>query len=79
MQHISDGDKQICLCHYPIGDWYNCQHGSWHIYGHIHGDKGDVYQLMKTREHALNVAACINNYTPASIDELIRNNNAFTH
>ena len=77
MMYVTDGDKKICLCHYPIGDWYNCRHGSWHIYGHIHGDKGDVYQLMKTREHALNAAACINNYMPASINELIRNNKAF--
>lgn len=77
MMHVTDGDKQICLCHYPIGDWYKARHGSWHVYGHIHHHKGDVYQLMKTREHALNAAACINNYTPASINELIRNNKAF--
>jgi calcineurin-like phosphoesterase family protein len=77
MMHVTDGDKQICLCHYPIADWYKGRHGSWHIYGHIHADKGDVYQLMKTRPHALNAAACINSYTPCSIDELIRNNATF--
>ena len=54
-------------------DWY----GSWHIYGHIHGHKDDVYRFMNTRERALNASACINNYTPASISELIRNNKAF--
>lgn len=32
---------------------------------------------MKTRERALNAGACINNYTPASFNELIRNNKAF--
>lgn len=77
MLHVTDDDKQICLCHYPICDWYKSRHGSWHIYGHIHADRGEEYQLMKTREHALNAAACINNYTPASVDELIRNNKAF--
>ena len=77
MMHVTDGDKQICLCHYPIGDWYKSRHGSWHIYGHIHADKGDVYQLMKTKEHALNAAACINHYIPASINDLIRNNKEF--
>ena len=77
MMHVTDGDKQICLCHYPIADWYKGRHGSWHIYGHIHGSKDDVYQFMKTREHALNAAACINNYTPASIEELIQNNRTF--
>lgn len=32
---------------------------------------------MKTRERALNAAACISNYTPASFNELIRNNEYF--
>ena len=30
-----------------------------------------------TRPTALNAGACINNYTPASLNELIRNNAAF--
>ena len=77
MLHVSDGDKQICLCHYPIADWYKGRHGSWLIYGHIHNRKDDVYEFMKTRDHALNAAAAINNYTPVSFDELLRNNRAF--
>lgn len=77
MMHVEDNGNHTCLCHYPIADWYKGRHGSWHIYGHIHGDRGDVYRLMKTREHALNAGACINNYTPASLNELIRNNREF--
>ncbi len=77
MMHVVDGDKQVCLCHYPMAEWYRSSHGTWLIYGHIHGAKDETYQFMKTREHALNAAACINNYTPASINELIRNNQAF--
>lgn len=77
MLHVSDGDKQICLCHYPMAEWYKSRHGSWLIYGHIHANKDDTYQFMKHREHALNAAACINHYTPASVNELIRNNEIF--
>lgn len=77
MMHIEDQGQHICLCHYPIADWYKGRHGSWHIYGHIHNDRSDVYQLMKTREHALNAGAMINHYTPASLNELIRNNKEF--
>lgn len=77
MMHIEDNGNHICLCHYPIADWYKSRRGSWHIYGHIHNDRSDVYQLMKTRERALNAGACINNYTPASLNELIRNNREF--
>jgi calcineurin-like phosphoesterase family protein len=77
MMHVSDGDKQICLCHFPLAEWNRASHGSWHIYGHIHNRKEDTYQFMKTKERALNAAACINNYTPASMNELIRNNKIF--
>ena len=77
LTHVSDGDKQIVLCHYPMAEWYKSHHGSWHIYGHIHGNKTDTFEFMKTREHAVNAAACINRYTPASMDELIMNNNIF--
>lgn len=77
MKYVPDGKNHICLCHFPIAEWNKRRHGSWHIYGHIHADRGDVYQFMKTRGHALNAAACINNYTPASFDELVRNNELF--
>ena len=75
--HISDHDKQIILCHYPMAEWYKSRHGSWLIYGHIHNSRDEVYEFMKSRDNALNAAACINNYTPASINELIRNNDIF--
>lgn len=77
MMHVTDGDKQICLCHFPIAEWNGYMHGSWHIYGHIHSKKDETYQFMRTRERALNAGCMINNYTPATINELIRNNLAF--
>ena len=27
----------IVLCHYPISSWNRKIHGSWHLYGHVHG------------------------------------------
>ena len=77
MMHVTDGDKQICLCHFPIAECNGNMHGSWHIYGHIHSKKDETYQFMRTRERALNAGCMINNYTPATINELIRNNLAF--
>ena len=74
---VMDGDKEVILCHFPLATWYKGQYGSWHVYGHIHNRKDDVYEYMKSHERALNAAACINNYTPASINELIRNNAEF--
>lgn len=35
----SKGDLNIhiVLCHYPIISWNRKVHGSWHLYGHVHG------------------------------------------
>jgi len=27
----------IALCHYPMISWNRSVHGSWHLYGHVHG------------------------------------------
>jgi calcineurin-like phosphoesterase family protein len=31
MIHVTDGDKQICLCHFPIAEWNGYYKGAWHI------------------------------------------------
>ena len=77
MMYIQDEDKSICLCHFPIAEWNGYFHGTWHIYGHIHNSKNEAYEFMKTKERALNAGCMINNYTPASFNELVRNNEAF--
>lgn len=77
MMHVIDGGNHICLCHFPMLEWNRSQHGSWHIYGHIHNRKSDTYEIMKTKERALNAGCMINNYTPASFKELVRNNKIF--
>ncbi len=68
---------KIVLCHYPIIEWNGKFHGSWHIYGHIHNNLGDTYDVMSKESHALNAGVCINNYMPVSFKELIDNNKAF--
>ena len=77
MLHIRDGDKQIFLCHYPIAEWDGYHKGSWHIYGHIHNRRDEAYDIMKIKDRALNAGCMINNYTPASVNELIRNNELY--
>jgi len=77
MMHVTDNGNQICLCHFPLAEWNGYYKGHWHIYGHIHNRWNETYEFMRTRERALNAAACINNYTPVSMNELIRNNELF--
>lgn len=30
-------DIHIALCHYPMASWDRKPHGSWNLYGHVHG------------------------------------------
>jgi len=74
---VTDCQSRIILSHYPIAEWNNFHHGSYLIYGHIHNRTDEAYQYMKQFDRALNAGACINNYTPSSLNELIRNNKIF--
>ena len=74
LQFLKDGEYDVILCHYPLAEW-NAKHwGAYHIYGHIHNNRDEVYEYMKTQEHALNAGCMINNYEPVTIEELIQNN-----
>jgi calcineurin-like phosphoesterase family protein len=37
-KRIKINKQLIVLFHYPIQEWYRCQHGSWHLHGHCHGN-----------------------------------------
>lgn len=77
MMHVVDNGRHICVCHFPIAEWNGFYKGHYHIYGHIHNKTEGVFQYMKTLENALNAGCMINNFMPASFNELVRNNKAF--
>ena len=78
IEDVYDGEKiQVCMCHFPIAEWNAYFRGSWHVYGHIHNQKNETYEFMKTRRNCLNAGCMINNYTPASFRELVENNARF--
>ena len=68
MMNIRDGDKKICLSHYPLAEWDGYYYGNWHIYGHIHNNRNEAYEFMKTKDHAVNYpptsrqASCFNHH-----------------
>lgn len=74
---ISDEGRRVTMCHYPMAEWPGYYKNGWHIYGHIHNRRNEAYHIMKKMERAVNAACCINNYMPATLDELIRNNEVF--
>ena len=61
--------QAIWLNHYPMRSWDRAFHGSWHLYGHVHGrlakqDEADGATLTKD----VGVDAC--DYRPWSFDDL---------
>ncbi|MCI9023900.1 MAG: hydrolase [Dorea sp.] len=74
MLHITDGGEHIVLCHFPIAEWNGFSHGSWHIYGHIHGNVSKTSKFMKGRKKALNAGCMLNGYEPVTFAELVENN-----
>jgi calcineurin-like phosphoesterase family protein len=79
---LKDEDKEVVLCHFPLASWEKEHYGSWHIYGHVHGngregDRIEAIDYMLGKEKALNAGCMINNYSPASLNELIVNNNQY--
>lgn len=76
-REITDDKKRIILSHYPIAEWNGFHREAYHVYGHIHNRTDETFQYMKQYDRALNAGACINNFTPCSLNELIRNNQRF--
>ena len=80
LRYLQSEGRVLFLSHYPIADWYGMRHGSFHIYGHIHTDTGDVYKFMTAGDrgqHAFNAGCMINGYAPVSFEELVENNLRF--
>ena len=70
MLHVTDEGNQICLCHYPIAEWFGYHKGHYHIYGHIHNHDDEVAQFMRSRERAFNAGCMLHNYMPVTFVEL---------
>lgn len=73
---------KITLCHYPMLEWRNSRKkGSkklgYLIHGHTHARKGDFFKPLFLIPHALNAGADVNGLTPATFDELVKNNETF--
>lgn len=70
-------DARMILCHYPLLSWNASYHGSWHLFGHVHG------VLQHPSFNALDVGVDCHGYRPISyskVKEIItRQNMTKTH
>lgn len=68
--YIKDGEHEVVLCHYPILYWENMEHGSIHLYGHVHSYR----DCSEMAPNSYNVGVDVNNYMPVTLNELIGEN-----
>jgi calcineurin-like phosphoesterase family protein len=61
--------QDIWLNHYPMRSWNKAFHGSWQLYGHVHGRlQREDERAASTLTRDVGVDAC--DYKPLSFDEL---------
>lgn len=63
MHMLKTEGRKIVLLHYGMRTWPSLHHGSWHLYGHSHGNLPGVGR-------SLDVGVDCWNYAPVSIDEI---------
>lgn len=65
LHHININGQRIILCHYPLRTWQFKAHGSWNLYGHVHGK---MPPLPNTK--ALDVGVDVWKYKPISFERI---------
>ena len=63
---IKYNHEKFILSHYPIAEWDTCHHGSYMLYGHVHGSRDHL-----TKFRTMDVGVDSNNYTPILIEDII--------
>lgn len=81
---IKDEGYNIVLCHYPIAHWHNSDHGTIHLYGHIHAGRDSrpfesYAELMRQQGFpykCFNVGCMMSymNYKPRTLKEILTSN-----
>jgi calcineurin-like phosphoesterase family protein len=71
IKQITDGERKVTLCHYPLMSWPDDDKGSFHLYGHIHNKElPDIFHYYKER-NAFNVGCDVNDFSPKNLTDLI--------
>lgn len=74
LDFISDGERQLTLCHYPMMSWPHMPR-CYMVFGHIHENTdADYWPLIAKSDKMLNAGVDINGFAPVSFEEMEANN-----
>jgi calcineurin-like phosphoesterase family protein len=62
---LNIGKQNIVLFHYAMRVWHRSHKGSWHLYGHSHGDLPEIIGV-----NAFDIGMDCWNFTPLSFDQV---------
>jgi len=65
MIETNDNGELVVLCHYPLRSWRGSARGSWHFYGHCHGNTPGIGRSRDVGVDVSDVA-----FTPRTFQEL---------
>ena len=68
LREIKVGSTHIVLCHYAMRRWPRSHKGSWHLYGHSHGQLPDDGKTF-----SFDVGVDCHNYFPLSFEDVADN------
>ena len=43
---IQIDQQHLVLCHFPFLEWNRCHWGSWHLHGHLHGNRSGFVETL---------------------------------
>jgi len=77
LDFVSDGKRQMTLCHYPMMSWPHIQR-CYMVFGHIHNNTdADYWPLIANSDLMLNAGVDINGFAPVTFEEMEANNKQF--
>lgn len=69
---VMDSGQAVTLCHYPLADAAALRKGGFMIHGHLHNNSPQSGENWS--ERILNACVEVNQYAPATLDQLIYHN-----
>ena len=58
----------IVMYHYPTLEWNRWHHGSWHLFGHVHGKRCQDFE----NELAIDAGVDVHDFKPLSVNDVAR-------
>jgi calcineurin-like phosphoesterase family protein len=77
---LTVNDQMIVMSHYPFFEWNKGHRGSWHLFGHTHGNDKNNPNIRTKR--TMNVGVMLNEYKPFNyleIEKIFKTRQNITH